>query len=118
MPDAAPTPEHAAVPVGLLSITAGAAVANLYYCQPLLPQIGRAFGLANGRVGLVSTAAQVGYALGLLVFVPLGDVLERRRLMVTLLVAVAAALGAAAAAPTFGWLALVSFFELSSSSRR
>ena len=108
MPDAAPTPERAAVPVGLLSITAGAAVANLYYCQPLLPQIGRTFGLANGRVGLVSTAAQVGYALGLLVFVPLGDVLERRRLMVTLLVAVAAALGAAAAAPTFGWLALAS----------
>ena len=108
MPDAAPTPERAAVPVGLFSITAGAAVANLYYCQPLLPQIGRTFGLANGRVGLVSTAAQVGYALGLLVFVPLGDVLERRRLMVTLLVAVAAALGAAAAAPTFGWLALAS----------
>lgn len=50
----------------------------------------------------------MGYALGLLVFVPLGDVLERRRLMVTLLVAVAAALGAAAAAPAFGWLALAS----------
>lgn len=50
----------------------------------------------------------MGYAVGLLVFVPLGDVLERRRLMVTLLVAVAAALGAAAAAPAFGWLALAS----------
>lgn len=98
----------APVPVGLLAFAAGAAVANLYYCQPLLPAIGRTFGVANGREGLVSTATQIGYALGLLLFVPLGDVLERRRLMVGLLVAVSAALAAAAAAPTFTWLAAAS----------
>jgi predicted MFS family arabinose efflux permease len=104
----APSAERPAVPVGLLAFTAGAAVANLYYCQPLLPAIGRTFGVANGREGLVSTAAQVGYALGLLVFVPLGDRLERRRLIVSLLVAVSAALAAAAAAPSFGWLVAAS----------
>ena len=101
---AAPPP----LPVGLLSLTAGAAVANLYYNQPLLPQIGRDFGIANGRVGLVSTAAQVGYAVGLLVFVPLGDVAERRRLIVALLVAVAVALAGSAVAPSFAWLAVAS----------
>ena len=102
-------PAAAAVPVGLLALTAGAAVANLYYSQPLLPAIGRSFGVAEGRAGLVSTATQVGYAVGLLVFVPLGDVVERRRLITGLLVVVAAALGLAAAAPGFGWLAAASF---------
>src|ERR1700712_4135147 len=86
------------LPIGLLAFTAGAGVANLYYNQPLLPEIGRTFGLANGRVGLVSTAGQVGYAVGLLLFVPLGDVIERRKLMVGLLVAVALALAVSAVA--------------------
>ena len=97
-----------AVPVGLLSFTAGAAVANLYYSQPLLPAIGRTFGVTGGRVGLVATVTQVGYALGLLVFVPLGDAVERRRLIVLLTVAVSIALAAAALAPGAGWLAAAS----------
>ncbi|HET7459023.1 MAG TPA: MFS transporter [Gemmatimonadaceae bacterium] len=104
-----PAAARSAVPVGVLSLAGGAAVANLYYCQPLLPQIGRDFALANGRVGLVSTAAQIGYAVGLLVFVPLGDVVERRRLIVSLLVAVSIALAGCALAPGFGWLAAASF---------
>src|SRR6058998_261473 len=87
------------LPIGLLAFTAGAVVANLYYNQPLLPEIGRTFGLVNGRVGLVSTAGQVGYAIGLLLFVPLGDVFARRKLMVGLLVAVALSLATAAVAP-------------------
>jgi predicted MFS family arabinose efflux permease len=89
-----------APPLSLLAITAGAAVANLYYNQPLLPEIGRSFGVADGRTGFVSTATQTGYAIGLLLFVPLGDVLERRRLMIVLLVAVALSLTGAAAAPS------------------
>ena len=97
------------LPIGLLSFTAGAVVANLYYSQPLLPQIGRTFGLAHGRVGLVSTAGQVGYAVGLLVFVPLGDIVERRHLIVGLLAAVAVSLGVAAAAPSFAIMAGASF---------
>ena len=97
------------LPIGLLSFTAGAVVANLYYSQPLLPLIGRTFGLVNGRVGLVSTAGQVGYAVGLLLFVPLGDIVERRHLMVALLIAVAVALGVAAGAPNFAVMAAASF---------
>ena len=93
----------------MLSFTAGAVVANLYYSQPLLPQIGRTFGLAHGRVGLVSTAGQVGYAVGLLVFVPLGDIVQRRHLIVGLLAAVAVSLGVAAAAPSFAIMAGASF---------
>jgi predicted MFS family arabinose efflux permease len=94
--------------VWLLAATAGAAVANLYYNQPLLPEIGHSFGVSDGRTGFVSTATQIGYAIGLLLFVPLGDVLERRRLMIGLLVAVALSLGGAAAAPTLGILVLAS----------
>lgn len=97
------------LPIGLLSFTAGAVVANLYYNQPLLPQIGRTFGILDGRVGLVSTASQVGYAAGLLFFVPLGDVFQRRKLIVVLLVCVAISLAAASAAPTIGLLELASF---------
>ncbi len=98
-----------ALPIRLLAFTAGAVVANLYYAQPLLPQIGRTFGLVDGRVGFVSTAAQVGYAVGLLFFVPLGDVIERRKLIVALLIGVAIALAAAAGAPTVGFLIVASF---------
>ena len=98
-----------ALPIRLLAFTAGAVVANLYYNQPLLPQIGRTFGVLDGRIGLVSTASQVGYATGLLFFVPLGDVFERRKLIVVLLGCVAAALGAAAAAQNVVWLGVASF---------
>jgi predicted MFS family arabinose efflux permease len=97
------------LPIRLLAFTAGAVVANLYYAQPLLPEIGRTFGIVNGRVGFVSTAAQTGYAVGLLFFVPLGDVIERRKLIVALTVAVALSLAAAAGAPTIGFLIVASF---------
>ncbi|MDB4874535.1 MAG: transporter [Gemmatimonadetes bacterium] len=97
------------LPIGLLSFTAGAVVANLYYNQPLLPQIGRTFALPDSRVGLVNTTAQVGYAVGLLLFVPLGDVIERRRLMVMLLIAVSVSLAVAAGAPNITVLTVASF---------
>ncbi len=101
--------ERGKLPIGLLAFTAGAVVANLYYNQPLLPQIGRSFGVTDGSVGLVATASQVGYAAGLLFFVPLGDVFERRKLIVVLLWAVAASLAAASASPGLGWMELASF---------
>jgi len=98
-----------ALPIRLLAFTAGAVVANLYYNQPLLPQIGRTFGILDGRIGQVSPASQEGYAAGLLFFVPLGDVFERRKLIVILLGCVAAALAAAAAAQNVVWLGVASF---------
>jgi predicted MFS family arabinose efflux permease len=97
------------VPVWLLALTAGVSVANLYYNQPLLPDIARAFGVSEGAAAIVNTATQVGYAVGMLLFVPLGDILERRRLIALLLLGVAASLVSAAVAPTLAWLVGSSF---------
>jgi predicted MFS family arabinose efflux permease len=84
----------------LLAITCGAAVANLYYVQPLLNVVGAAFGVSDARAGLLVTCAQVGYLLGLALLVPLGDLLERRRLITVLLIGAAGSGAACAAAPS------------------
>jgi predicted MFS family arabinose efflux permease len=65
----------------LLAIAAGLAVANVYYAQPLLDAIGRDFALDEGVLGLIIAVTQVGYGLGLLLVAPLGDLIERRRLI-------------------------------------
>jgi predicted MFS family arabinose efflux permease len=88
----------------LLAITCGAAVANLYYVQPLLNVVGEAFGVSDSRAGLLVTCAQVGYLLGLALLVPLGDLLERRRLITILLIGAAASGAACAAAPSIAVL--------------
>ena len=89
----------------LLAVTCGAAAANLYYAQPLLYTVARAFSVSNGIAGLLVTATQIGYGLGLAFLVPLGDLLERRRLITSMLVASAAALAAAATASSFAMFA-------------
>lgn len=88
----------------LLAVAACLTVANLYYSQPLLPLIGGALHASPRGAGLISTATQVGYAVGMLLLVPLGDSLERRRLIVVMTAAVAVALVAVAASPTLGAL--------------
>lgn len=65
----------------LFAIASGLAVANIYYAQPLLDEISNEFGMAHSSVGIVITITQVCYALGLLSLVPLGDLLDRRRLI-------------------------------------
>jgi predicted MFS family arabinose efflux permease len=93
----------------LLAIACGVAVANLYYNQPLLENMGRSFGADAGRAGLIATFSQAGYAAGMLAFVPLIDLVERRRLIVTLQLLVTLALVAVAIAPTFAALLAASF---------
>ena len=66
----------------LLAATAGISVASLYLAQPMIGLIGPSVGLRPGAYGLVVTLTQVGYAMGLLLLVPLGDFVENRRLMV------------------------------------
>ena len=92
-----------------LAVAACLTVGNLYFLQPLLPGVSRAFGASPRDVGLTPMLTQVGYGLGMLVFVPLGDTVERRRLMLLLLGAVSVALLACAAAPSLGLLAAASF---------
>ncbi len=90
--------------VWLLAIASGLIVANLYYAQTLVGPISRATGLTPGAAGLIVTLTQIGYCLGLLFIVPLGDLLENRRLIFTALLTSAAALLAAActsSAPLF-----------------
>jgi predicted MFS family arabinose efflux permease len=76
----------------LLATACGMIVANLYYAQTLVGPIARATGLAPELAGFIVTLTQVGYALGLLFLVPLGDLLENRRLVVTALAFSAVAL--------------------------
>lgn len=95
--------------IWLLTVAGAVSVANLYYNQPLLPEIARTLHVSPGAAGVVATATQIGYAIGLLLFVPLGDVVERRRLIVTLSCLAAAALAGAAASPTLAILVAASF---------
>ncbi|GGG69348.1 permease [Edaphobacter dinghuensis] len=76
----------------------------MYYNQPLLLEMGHTFGTAAGRTGFVAVATQVGYAMGLLFFVPLGDLLERRALMMRMFAAVAVSLVLVSLAPNLGLL--------------
>ncbi|MEW4371693.1 MFS transporter [Paenibacillus kandeliae] len=87
-----------------MAIAAGAAVANLYYNQPLLADMARSFGVSRDAAGYISTFTQIGYAVGMLLFVPLGDIRERRGLISILLGIVTLSLLGAAAAQSIEWM--------------
>lgn len=73
---------HEGIPSGLmwmLAIMAGVSVANLYYCQPLLNMIREDLSLTEFEVNLMPVCTQVGYALGLLFIIPMGDMYNRRK---------------------------------------
>ncbi len=110
-PIAAPERRQLPAPPGLarrlvlvLAVATGVAVANNYYAQPLLEAIRRSFHSGPGEAGLVVTAAQIGYAVGLIFLLPLGDLIERRRLAVVMSLVCAGGLLAYAAAPDMGVL--------------
>lgn len=83
----------------LMSVATGLSVAGNYFAQPLLNVIGQDLQLSASTAALVVTVAQLGFGLGLLLLVPLGDLLERRRLAVTLTAATAVFLTVTASAP-------------------
>ncbi|MBJ7522184.1 MAG: MFS transporter [Solirubrobacteraceae bacterium] len=102
------TPPPAALSRWIVLVMAfgcGAAVASNYYGQPLLDVIAETFGVAPSTAGFIVTASQLGYAAGLVFLVPLGDLLERRTLILRLLLATAVALAVTAAAPSVAVLA-------------
>ncbi|GAA3605948.1 MFS transporter [Gibbsiella greigii] len=79
----------------LLATACGLIAANIYYAQPLAGPIGAALGMSGEATGLIVTLTQIGYGLGLLLIVPLGDLIENRRLTLALLgIAALALLGA------------------------
>jgi predicted MFS family arabinose efflux permease len=85
-----------------LAAACGLLVANIYYAQPLIGEIGQSLGLTTGAAGLVVTMTQVGYGLGLLFVVPLGDLVENRKLVLISVALSAVALACAAFAPSAG----------------
>jgi predicted MFS family arabinose efflux permease len=87
----------------VMAAACGSAAANIYYNQPLLSDFAAYFHTTTEHAGMVATAAQVGYGLGVLFFVPLGDLLERRRVLLTLAYACTLLLVGTALAPSL-WL--------------
>lgn len=66
----------------LFAAVCGISVANIYFAQPLLDQLSEAFGINHSTIGIVITITQIFYGLGLLLLVPLGDLLNQRRLII------------------------------------
>jgi len=93
-----------------LGIACAVGVASLYYNQPLLMVMGQSFSSTARAMGFVAVATQVGYAAGILFFVPLGDIAERRSLMMRMYGGVSLALIAAAFAQNLAWMIVASTF--------
>jgi predicted MFS family arabinose efflux permease len=88
----------------LFAVATGAAISNVYWVQPVFGFIAGDLRAATARAGWLVTATQVGYAIGVLLLVPLGDVLDRRRFVPVMFLASAAALVLCALAPSIGVL--------------
>jgi predicted MFS family arabinose efflux permease len=91
-----------------LGVACAVGVASIYYNQPLLLVMGKTFGRDARAMEWVAVATQLGYAVGILGFVPLGDVAERRALMMRMYAAVSVALLLAALARGLAWMIVAS----------
>jgi len=103
--DAPPVPART---VWFMAISTGLIVANIYYAQPLLAEIARQFNLSVTQAGALAMTSQIGTAFGMLLFVPLGDVRERRSLITVLLIASTISLLLFAVAQNALWLTIAS----------
>lgn len=68
----------------LMAAASGIAVANIYYIQPLLNSVAEYYNITQSRAGLLATLTQTGYALGLFLILPLADLMERKKLILTM----------------------------------
>jgi predicted MFS family arabinose efflux permease len=93
----------------LFAICSGFAIGNLYWAQPLLVQIMDGFGLPAANGGLLVTATQIGYAMGILFILPLGDFVRRKRMIAIVMVLSVLALVSCAISPSFIILSLSLF---------
>ncbi|MEP7354167.1 MAG: MFS transporter, partial [Acidobacteriota bacterium] len=90
----------------LMAFSVGTVVANLYYAQPLLPDIAREFHLSVTQAGAFAMLSMAGAGVGQLIFVPFGDIRERRKLIVSMIVAAGIAVVLMATAQNAAWLML------------
>ena len=93
----------------LFAVCCGLAIGNLYWAQPLLVQIMDGFGLPAANGGLLVTATQIGYAMGILFILPLGDFVRRKRMIALVMVLSVLALVSCAISPSFIILSLSLF---------
>ncbi|WP_455273278.1 MFS transporter [Rhizobium herbae] len=99
----------------LLAAACGLIAANLYYAQPLIGPISTSLGLSSGAAGLIVTLTQIGYGLGLLLIVPLGDLFENRKLILSVMaLGTLAVVGAGLASTPVPFLASAFFIGLGS----
>jgi len=103
-------PERASkgAPLPFLGLACAVGVSSIYLNQPLLGEMAKTFHSRPEHIGFVAVATQVGYAAGLLTFVPMGDVMERRSLMMRMFAAVSIALLLLAIAPSLLWVIFAS----------
>lgn len=94
---------------GLFAVCSGLAIGNLYWAQPLLVEIMKGFGLPAANGGLLVTATQIGYAIGILLIVPLGDYVNRKKLISIVMSLSVVTLVLCAISPSFIILALSLF---------
>ncbi|GEK37696.1 MFS transporter [Enterococcus thailandicus] len=93
----------------LLATTCGVVVANMYYIQPIGTKVATSFSVSTSAIGILTMLTQLGYALGLLFLVPLGDVVNRPKLIIRMAALSAISLLAAFFAPSFTLFACASF---------
>ncbi len=92
----------------LLAVATGLTVASIYYAQPLLEAIRVSLKMTVTEAGLIITASQLGYAIGLVLLVPMGDLYERRKLVVMMTLGIAGSLAGIGFAPNAALLLLLS----------
>jgi len=93
----------------LMAIGSGLVVANNYYNQPLLALMAKDFGVSESKISNIAVLTQIGYACGLLFIVPLGDMLNRKRIILIDFAFIIASLMGMALAPSVAWLLPISF---------
>lgn len=100
----------------LMALTCGFTVSNVYLNQNLLLSMADSFHISSNQIGIIATLTQVGYAIGNLTLVPLGDLFERRKIILSLLILVCLSLVASAISTSFIWLIisnlLLGFFTI------
>ncbi|WP_159800672.1 MFS transporter [Flavobacterium sp. MK4S-17] len=94
--------------IAVMSVAAGICVANIYYNQPILKDISHNFDVTESDAGIVSVLAQAGYGLGLFFLTPLGDKLNRKKLIIILMLLLAGVLIGTTFVENFFWLCIFS----------